>query len=146
MADYPDPENFLFLLWTPMSRTRSGGPNTANFSDLRYDALFVRMKAMTDTPERLAIIHEMRAILEDERPWIENYYPERYALYHGWVRNEKPAGLSIPTAKYLDVDAEARALRRVEWNAPVTWPAWVLLGLFLAVLVPGIFTFLRERQ
>lgn len=146
VADYPDPENFLFLLWTPMSRTHGGGPNTANFSNPRYDALFVAMKAMTDTPERLALIDEMRAILQEERPWIENYYPERYALYHGWVRNEKPAGLSIPTAKYLDIDAEARAIARVEWNAPVTWPAFMLLAVFVAVLVPGVVTFLRERQ
>ena len=32
VADYPDPENFLFLLYGPMARTRSGGPNTANFA------------------------------------------------------------------------------------------------------------------
>ncbi|CAG0951405.1 Heme-binding protein A [Myxococcaceae bacterium] len=146
VADYPDPENFLFLLWTPMSRTKSGGPNTANFSNPRYDALFEQMKAMTDTPERLAIIHEMRSILEQERPWIENFYPERYALYHGWVRNEKPAGLSIPTAKYLDIDAELRALRRAEWNVPITWPAWALAAILVVVIVPGVVTFLRERQ
>jgi ABC-type transport system substrate-binding protein len=146
VADYPDPENFLFLLWTPMSRTKGGGPNTANFSNPRYDALFEQMKAMTDTPERLAIIHEMRSILEQERPWIENFYPERYALYHGWVRNEKPAGLSIPTAKYLDIDAELRALRRAEWNVPITWPAWALAAILVVVIVPGVVTFLRERQ
>jgi oligopeptide transport system substrate-binding protein len=146
VADYPDPENFLFLLWTPMGRTHGGGPNTANFSNPQYDALFLRMKAMPDTPERLGLIVAMRAILEQERPWIENYYPERYALYHGWVKNEKPAGLTLPTAKYLDVDAAERAQRRAEWNAPVTWPAWVLLAVFIAVVAPGVFTFLRERQ
>ncbi|TFG94103.1 MAG: hypothetical protein E4H11_07380, partial [Myxococcales bacterium] len=44
LADYPDPENFLFLLWGPMSELTSGGPNAANFSDPRYDALFLEMK------------------------------------------------------------------------------------------------------
>jgi len=146
VADYPDPENFLFLLWTPMGRTNGGGPNTANYSNPRYDELFVRMKAMTDTPERMHLIEQMREILQQDRPWIENYYPERYALYHGWVRNEKPAGLSLPTAKYLDIDAAERALRRAEWNAAVTWPAWALLALFVIVVAPGVFTFLRERQ
>jgi ABC-type transport system substrate-binding protein len=146
VADYPDPENFLFLLWTPMGRVHGGGPNTANFSNPRYDDLFVRMKAMTDTPERRDLIGQMREILQQERPWIENYYPERYGLYHGWVKNAKPAGLSLPTAKYLDVDAERRALRRVEWNAPVTWPAWALLALFAVLVVPGVVTYFRERQ
>ncbi len=146
VADYPDPENFLFLLWSPMARTRGGGPNTANFSNPRYDALFMRMKAMSDTPERLDIISRMRAILQSDRPWIENFYPESYALYHSWVRNEKPAGLSIPTAKYLDIDAADRALKRAEWNVPIRWPAWVLLGFGLLVAVPGVVTFFRERQ
>ena len=146
VADYPDPENFLFLLWTPMGRIHGGGPNTANYSNPRYDELFVRMKAMTDTPERMQVIEQMREILQQDRPWIENYYPERYALYHSWVKNEKPAGLSLPTAKYLDIDAAERALRRAEWNAAVTWPAWALLALFVIVVVPGVFTFLRERQ
>lgn len=146
VADYPDPENFLFLLWTPMGRTKSGGPNTANYSNPRYDALFERMKAMTDTPERRAILSEMRGILETDRPWIENYYPERYGLYHGWVRNEKPAGLSIPTAKYLDIDAAARAEKRLAWNVPIRWPAVAMVAAFLLLLVPGIRTYLRERQ
>jgi ABC-type transport system substrate-binding protein len=146
VADYPDPENFLFLLWTPMGRTKSGGPNTANFSNPRYDALFERMKAMTDGLDRLRLIEEMRGILEQDRPWIENYYPERYALYHGWVRNEKPAGLSLPTGKYLDIDAAQRARKRAEWNVPVMWPAWTLLALLVILVVPGVVTFLRERQ
>ena len=51
-ADYPDPENFLFLLYGPMGRTRSGGPNDANFADPRYDELFVRMRARENDAER----------------------------------------------------------------------------------------------
>ena len=44
IADYPDPENFLFLLWGPLAHSKSHGSNTANFADPRYDALFARMK------------------------------------------------------------------------------------------------------
>jgi hypothetical protein len=29
---------------------------------------------------------------------------------------------------------------------PITWPAWALLGLLVIVVVPGVVTFLRERQ
>ena len=64
----------------------------------------------------------MRAILERERPWIELFHPEAYALYHGWIVNVKPPGMSLPTYKYLDVDPQlrARAARRME--PPVRWP------------------------
>ena len=91
-------------------------------------------------------IAEMREILERERPWIELLHGESYALYHGWLMNVKPAGLSLPQAKYIDVDAELRTRERTAWNRPIVWPAWALTGIAIAIVVPGILTFLRERQ
>jgi ABC-type transport system substrate-binding protein len=146
VADYPDPENFYFLLWSEMARSKSGGPNTANFSDARFDELFLTMKAMENDPERLRILHEMRSIVERESPWVPLFHPEEYALYHGWLEGVKPAGLSFPTTKYRDIDPEARGAQRLAWNRPVVWPAYALLGVGVVLLVPGILTFLRERQ
>ena len=146
VADYPDPENFLFLLWTPMGRSRNGGPNSANFSDAHYDALFVEMRARPNDERRLALIREMRGVVERERPWIELFHPESYRLAHAWVAPLDPPGLTIPTAKYLDLDPALRKRMRVAWNRPVTWPAWALLGLAIAVILPGVRTYLRERQ
>ena len=145
VADYPDPENFFFLLSSEMARS-AGGPNTANFRDERYDALFGRMRNMESSPARLALIREMRALLETERPWIELFHAESYVLQHGWMRNVKPLGMSFSTLKYYDVDPLRRARLRAAWNAPVLWPLWVLAGLALLALVPAIMTFLRERQ
>jgi ABC-type transport system substrate-binding protein len=146
IADYPDPENFLFLLWGENAQSVSNGENHANFKHPRFDALFLRMKDMENGPERMAIIDKMRAILETERPWIELYHRESYALYHGWVRNMKTAGLTYPQEKYRDVDIEMRAQRRGEWNDPVLWPAYTLAGIGVVIVVPGIATFFRERQ
>ena len=146
VADYPDPENFFFLLWSEMARSKSGGPNTANFADPRFDALFLAMKARENDAERLRIVGELRALLEEERPWIELVHPEDYALYHGWLRNVKPTGMSYPTVKYRDLDAARRAELRAAWNEPVRWPAFALAALGVAIVVPGVRTFLRERQ
>jgi ABC-type transport system substrate-binding protein len=146
VADYPDPENFLFLLWSPMARSASQGPNTANFSDPRFDALFLEMRNRPDDERRLALIREMRGILERERPWIELFHPEDYVLFHGWLRNVKPAGLSLPTAKYCDLDTALRARQRAEWNRPVRWPGYALLFAATVVILPGIVTFWRERR
>jgi len=144
-ADYPDPENFLFLLWSEMARTRSGGPNDTNFSDPRYDALFTRMKTRPNDAERQAMIEKMLDIVQEERPTIELFYLESYALVHGWFKNVKPAGLSIPTLKYRDVDEEARAESRARANRPVLWPVYLVLVLVALVVVPGVRTFFRER-
>jgi ABC-type transport system substrate-binding protein len=146
IADYPDPENFLFLLYSPMGQTKSGGPNTANFSNARYDALFTKMKDLPNGDERLALIREMITVLEEERPWIELNFDESYSLIHSWTQNVKPTGLSIPTLKYRNLDPALRAGLRVAWNEPIRWPAYALAFGFVAAIVPGVVTFFRERQ
>jgi len=146
VADYPDPENFLFLLWGPMSASNGGGPNSANFANPRYDELFLEMKNRPNDARRLELIREMREVLERERPWIELIHREAYTLYQPWLRNVKPVGLAQPTAKYVDLDAEQRARLRREWNQPILWPAWALVVVTLLLVVPAVRTFLRERQ
>jgi ABC-type transport system substrate-binding protein len=146
VADYPDPENFLFLLHGPMARS-AGGPNTANFIHPEYDALFEQMR---DQPKndahRLELIRRMRAILERERPWIELIHVESYALIQGWVANAKPLGMSYSTLKYLDVDPTLREEKQVAWNQPVTWPAWVLAGVAVAAVLPAAVTIRRRAR
>jgi ABC-type oligopeptide transport system substrate-binding subunit len=39
-ADYPDPENFLFLLHGEQGKVAKGGENAANYSNPEYDRLF----------------------------------------------------------------------------------------------------------
>lgn len=146
VADYPDPENFLFLLWSEMARSNSGGPNTSNFQDPRYDELYLEMKGLPNGPRREKAIQEMIAILVTERPWIELIHSESYSLSHDWLKNVKPLGMSTPMTKYRDLDPVSRAARRDEWNQPILWPLYVALVLFVILIVPGIFTFMRERQ
>jgi ABC-type transport system substrate-binding protein len=146
LADYPDPENFLFLLYGPMARSASGGPNSSNFSDPEYDALFVEMRDLPNGPERLAKIARMREILERERPWIELIHREKFTLFHGWLSNVKTSGIVAPSAKYLAIDPAARAAMRLAWNRPVVWPAYGLAAVVVGVVAPGVVTFLRERH
>jgi ABC-type transport system substrate-binding protein len=145
VADYPDPENFLFLLWSGMARSKNGGPNTANFQNAEYDALFDRMKVREDDPERLALVREMRELLERERPWIELFHPENYALYHGWVTPPKPPGMAFAVDKYRRMDPASRTALREAWNRPIRWPAYALVALTALVVLPGIATWRRER-
>ena len=104
------------------------------------------MKRMESGPERMAVIRQMVAILERERPWIELFHDESYLLVQPWLKNVKTFGLSYPTVKYVDIDTAQRARLRRAWNAPVEWPLWVLLGLVIVFFVPGVVTFFRERQ
>ena len=146
IADFPDPENFFFLFETSNSRKVSGGPNYANFSNPRYDALYQRMRILPNGPKRLKVTREMISILEHERPWIELYHDESYTLAHAWVKNLKAFGLFSFAVKYRDIEPRRRAAARAAWNQPVLWPLWVLLVLAVGFVVPGVITFFRERN
>jgi oligopeptide transport system substrate-binding protein len=146
VADFPDPENFLFILVCENSRTKSQGPNTANFCNTEFDTLYKEMKNLPNTEHRLGIIRKMIAILERERPWIELFHNESYTLNHAWLVNAKPMGLSYPVFKYKDVKPKQRAEMRAAWNQPVRWPLY-LLALVIAVAAwPAVRTYQRERQ
>jgi hypothetical protein len=88
----------------------------------------------------------MRAIVEGEAPWIELFHREAYALYHHWIHNVKPAGISFPASKYVDIDIADRQVLREEWNRPIVWPAYGIAAFAVIVTIPGIMTFFRERQ
>ena len=68
LADFPDPENFLFLLECQNARSKSGGPNTANFCNAEFDRLYRQMKDLPNDDQRAALIRRMLAILERGAP------------------------------------------------------------------------------
>ena len=145
VADFPDPENFLFLLECGNAQSKSRGPNTANFCNAEYDRLYRDMKNLPNTEARAALIRRMVDILETERPWLELYHNEDYTLSHAWLVNSKPMGLSNPNFKYKDVKPEVRTRLRADWNSPVRWPLYLVLLVMVAVTVPAVRTYYRER-
>ena len=144
VADYPDPENFLFLLTSGMAGP--GGPNHSNYRNPEYDALFDAMKSRSNDEERAQTIREMLLVLEEERVWIELLYRESFVLYHDWISQYTPPGFEFSTIKYQDIDPQARSAWRNENNHPVLWPAYLLVVISLALLAPGVVTLIRERQ
>jgi hypothetical protein len=54
-------------------------------------------------------------------------------------------GLSYPAFKYKDVKPELRAGLQTAWNTPVRWPIYLVLLLVVAVTVPAVRTYYRER-
>jgi ABC-type transport system substrate-binding protein len=142
-ADYPDPENFLFLLHGPQSRARTQGENAANYVNPEYDALFQKMKAMPNGEERQRIIDRMVDIARRDAPWIWGIHPKDFSLRHAWLSNDKPNNMARNSIKYLRLDVEQRAAAREAWNRPVLWP----LGLILIVLlISGIPAFVSYRR
>jgi oligopeptide transport system substrate-binding protein len=146
-ADYPDPENFMFLLHGPQSRAKNQGENASNYVNPEFDALFERMRNMPNSPERQKIIDRMTEIFRYDAPWIGGFHPKNYSLSHGWLANNKPNEMTDAALKYWRVDPARRAALRKEWNAPVIWPVLLALAALVAAVVPAVVSYRRrERQ
>ena len=59
VADFPDPENFLFLLECGNAQSKSRGPNTANFCNADYDRLYRDIKNLPNNERRSGLIKQM---------------------------------------------------------------------------------------
>lgn len=145
-ADYPDPENFFFLLYGPHKKVASGGENAANYDNPEFNRLFERMKDMDNGPERLQVIEAMLDIVRRDAPWIFAYYPKSFGLRHGWVHNVKPNLMANNTLKYRSIDPSLRDTRRAEWNRPVLWPIALLGGLLVVVIAPAVIAWRRREK
>ena len=145
-ADYPDPENFLFLLHGPQSRARTQGENAANYENPEYDALFEKMKSMANGPERQRIIDRMVEIARRDAPWIWGIHPKDYSLRHAWLANDKPNNMARNSIKYLKLDVEQRAAMRQQWNQPNLWPLVLIIGFLIASAVPALITYRRRER
>ena len=127
LADYPDPENFVFLLYGPNQRP---GPNTCNYENAAYDRLFEQMRSMPDGAERQIIINKMRDIAVEDCPWIYLVHPESFALTQPWLTGFKPNPVALDTIKYWRIDGAIRSADQHAWNEPNYWPA-LGFGLFV---------------
>ena len=145
-ADYPDPENFMFLLYGPQSRAKYHGENSSNYENPEYDALFQKMKNMPNSPERERIIERMVEILRRDAPWIWGFYPKDYTLFHGWLSNIKPNTMARNNLKYLRLDAAKRAALRREWNRPRLWPLGLVALLLVATAIPAVIGYRRRER
>lgn len=144
-ADYPDPENFLFLLYGPNGKVKYQGENAANYHNAEFDRLFERMKNMDNGPARQRLIDAMIEIARRDAPWIWGLHPKQFGLYHAWLYNTKPNLMSNNALKYTRVDPALRAARRAEWNRPVAWPIVLVVLVLVAGTLPALAVY-RRRQ
>jgi ABC-type transport system substrate-binding protein len=122
LADYPDAENFLFLLYGPNAKSKHEGENIANYENPAYDRLYKQLQLLDDGPRKQKLIDDMVDILREDAPWSFGYLPYAAGAYQAWVHNGKPSILVRDMLRYHRLDTPLRAQRIQEWNRPVAWP------------------------
>ncbi len=145
-ADYPDPENFFFLLYGPNSVVDSKGQNYSNYHNPEFDLLFDQMKNMENGSARLDIIRKMNEIVRADAPWVWAFNPKGYSLFHGWYKNVKPNAMANNKIKYRRVDPEKRTELREEWNKPVLWPIYTLIIVLVITIIPAVRGYYQREK
>lgn len=147
VADYPDPENFLFQLYGRNGKVKFGGENAANYQNPEFDRLFDLMKNRKNDMQRQQIIDKMVDIVRDDAPWVWGKHPEEFILSQSWVAPVKANTISFATLKYLSIDVPKRNALRLAWNQPIFWPLGLFFLLILLLVFPLMIAYLkREKQ
>lgn len=144
-ADYPDPENFFFLLYGPNDKVKHDGENATNYHNPQFDKLFEQMRDLPNSPQRQKIIDQMVNIYQQDSPWINAYFPDSFVLTHSWILSRKPNVMANNTLKYISLDPKMRAEYREKWNQPIIWPL-VVLFLLMIIGSAGLYYFYWQRQ
>jgi ABC-type transport system substrate-binding protein len=105
LADYPDAENFLQLIYGP---NMSPGSNGSNFNDAEFNKLFKVASLMQDSPERTKKYEELYKMAGEKVPWIYGVHRKNFFLIHGWLKNFKETAFEHGNAKYFNVDLEKK--------------------------------------
>ena len=146
LADYPDAENFLFLLYGPNGKTRSDGENTANYENPEFDRLYAQLKLTDDGPAKQKLIDDMVRIVQDDAPWAFGYFPFASGAFQPWLKNGKPSILIRDMARHYRIDTAERERLQGEWNRPVWWPVIALIALLAAAVTYGVRSFRRRER
>ncbi|MCC5791838.1 MAG: ABC transporter substrate-binding protein [Legionellaceae bacterium] len=144
-ADYPDPENFLFLLYSQNGKVKYGGENAANYSNSRFDRLFENMRNLENTPQRQRMIAEMIALVRHDAPWIFGVNAQSFVIAQDWLSKSKPNTMVASDLQYLAVDVAERNRLRTLWNRPVVWPLGVFLLIGMLLLIPMWRSYRRKE-
>ena len=97
VADYPDPENFLDLLF----RTGSQNNNT-NYSNPEVDRLLAEAAIERDRERRFQIYNRVEQMIVDDAPWVWTWFSgEGYALIKPEVSDYFLLQMSIPKYRYI---------------------------------------------
>lgn len=138
IADYPDPENFMFLFYGPNGKVKTMGENNCNYENAEYDRLFEQMESMMNGPERLALIDRMLDMVRRDAPVCFGYHPLLYRLNNAWFDNGKPNEMMSGSIKYYRVDPAKRVAMQREWNRPLVLPVLAFEAAVLLAVWPVI--------
>jgi ABC-type oligopeptide transport system substrate-binding subunit len=100
IADYPDGDNFMQLLYGP----NSGQSNNACYRSPEYDRRYEKTRLLPNGPERDKLYREMARIIETDTVWLLADSRYRNVLLQPRVRGFVKHPVLHTEWLYLDLD------------------------------------------
>lgn len=120
--DFPDPANFVEILFHSRSIQAENSQNPAFYSNPTLDALLDRARVETNRERRIEMYRQAERIVVDDAPWAFQYYPVQTEAVQPYVRNYRThpvwsyyvgdAWLDLPRQRF----ARREALVREAWS------------------------------
>jgi oligopeptide transport system substrate-binding protein len=113
IADYPDPQTFLQLLYgklVPAKASENSFTNSSRFVNARFDSLFLAAQQEPDITKRMDLFRRADQVALDEGALMPIYYEENFRLVQLGVKNFPPNGMEYrDLTKVYKVPNELRA-------------------------------------
>jgi len=104
IADYPDGENFMQLLYGPNIHQSNHGC----YESAAFDAMYAKMKNMPDSPERNRLFLLMSRQMEVDGAWKMGVSRYRNVLVYPQVKGYRYHPILVNAWEYMDVDPALR--------------------------------------
>jgi len=95
-ADYPDPENFVDVLFHTGSQQNNGG-----YSNAQYDALLEQARVERDTTKRIAMYQQAEQMLVDDAAALFMVHYLSYQLVKPYVKGYTFTPIDVPIERYM---------------------------------------------
>ena len=110
IADYPDAQNFLQLLYGPNTNIS----NDARFKLPEYDRLYLQALKLPDSPARTKIYREMNRILVTYAPWRLSHHRKFSHFLNPWILGYKKHPILFTSFRFMDIDVAGQKERMIQ--------------------------------
>lgn len=100
-ADYPDPDNFL---WTLFSSDNIGQDNTTHYSNKTVDKMLEEARTTNDWSKREKLYQDAEQIIIDDAPWIFLENEVQYKIVQPYLKGMQIHPLIQNIMKNVDID------------------------------------------
>jgi oligopeptide transport system substrate-binding protein len=110
VADYPDPDNFLYVLFN--SKQFGANGNHTWYSNPEVDALTDKARSIVDMKDRIPLYQKAEDIILEDCPWICTYHVRNLILLRKSVKGIREnataldTGSEFPQVDFFEVDKE----------------------------------------